>query len=186
MRNLLTYEKYLNEDLKIPSGKWIDYDLSRLDKEGLDLIWSMYTKTYSKEGLDFSADEAGELKTKYKAIYLIDIDNDKIPDAFIIYKETPYGNKIALSGTNDKKEAKSKIVKKIIELVNTKGWFVEASLKIEQIMKSNNVPVIKDESVIRDVVGKDKEVEMGEDGYYYRYLSKVHKKIEKRMYGILK
>ena len=182
MINLRTYEDFINE-MEIPSGKWIDFDMTRIDQEGMDLIWKMYTDTYGKQGMDFSADDSAELKTKYKATFLKDVDRDNIADAFIIYKETAYGKKIALLGTNDLKEAKKQLLQKVIELLNTRGWFIEASLKMEEILSSSKVPVIKDQKMIEDIVGKDKKPEMGEDGYYTRLLSKASKRIEKRMYG---
>jgi hypothetical protein len=185
MINLKTYSQYLNE-MEIPSGKWIDFDMTRIDQEGMDLIWKMYTDTYGKAGMDFSADDSAELKTKYKATFLKDVDRDNIADAFIIYKETAYGKKIALLGTNDLKEAKKQLLQKVIELLNTRGWFIEASLKMEEILSSSKVPVIKDQKMIEDIVGKDKKPEMGNHGYYTRLLSKASKRIEKRMYGIPK
>jgi hypothetical protein len=60
-----------------------------------------------------------------------------------------------------KKEAKRDLIKKVIDLLNTKGWFIEASLKMEEILSSSKVPVIDDEKVIMDIVGKDKKPEMG-------------------------
>lgn len=182
--NLESGEKV--EEMAIPSNEWIDFNMSKLDSEGLDLIWKMYTDTYSKEGLDFSAKDAKEFQKKYKAIYLEDVDYDHIPDAFVVYKETPYGNKIALSGTNDKKEAKRECVKKIISLLHTKGWFLEASKRMEEILSTTDVPVITDEEMISNVVGKHKEPIFGKDGYYTRLLSKADKRITKRMYGIIK
>ena len=179
---------FLNEmnETVIPSGKWVDYDLNKLDQEGIDNVWKMYTDTYGKAGMDFSADDSSELKTKYKATFLIDVDKDHRPDAFIIYKETHYGNKIALLGTNDLKDAKRQLIQKLIGLLNSRGWFIEASLKMEEILASSNVPVIKDEKMMIDIVGKDKKPEMGNNGYYTRLLSKASKRIEKRMYGIPK
>ena len=108
MKTFKKYGEFVNE-LEIASNKWIDYDLSRIDQEGMDLIWKMYTDTYGKQGMDFSADDSSELKTKYKATFLKDVDKDHIADAFIIYKETAYGKKIALLGTNDLKEAKKEL-----------------------------------------------------------------------------
>lgn len=188
MRNLPSYEQWITEfkidEMAIPSNKWVDWDLTKLDKEGLDVIWKMYTDTYAKQGMDFSADDSTELQHKYKATYLKDVDSDHIPDAFIIYKETKYGQKIALLGTNDKREAKSDLIKKVKELLHTRGWFIEASLKMEEILAASNVPVITDEEMIRDVVGNDKKPEFEEQGYYTRLLSKSSKRIRKRMYGI--
>ena len=113
------------------------------------------------------------------------MDRDSEPDAFIIYKQTKWGKKIALLGTNNKPQAKSDLVKKLFELVRTRGWFIEASMKMEEILSSNRAPVIKDEKMIRDVVGDDKKPEFEEDGYYTRFLSKAGKRIRKRMYGVL-
>lgn len=185
MKHIKTYEQFIIE-MEIPSDKWVDWDLKKIDQEGLDLIWKMYSETYAKAGMDFSADDAKELSTKYKATYLKDVDKDNQADAFLIYKETKYGNKIALLGTNDKKEAKKELIKKLMELVKTKGWFIEASLKMEEILSGSNAPYITDENIIKDIVGKHKEVEMGEDGYYTRFLSKANKRITKKIYGILK
>lgn len=185
MKRVKLFEEFVNE-LEIPSGRWVDFDLLQIDEEGLKTIWDMYTSTYSKEGLDFSADDFMELRNKYKATALKDVDNDSEPDAFIIYKETRWGNKLALLGTNGKKQAKKDVVKKLIELVNTKGWFLEAGMKIEEILKANNAPVITNQEMIKDVVGAKKKPEFEEDGYYTRLLSKVGKRIKKRMYGRLK
>jgi len=181
---VLSYENWLFENVKLPANQWVDANMSSLDKEELDLIWKMYTDTYSREGMDFSADDEGELKSKYKATFLKDVDADNLADAFIIYKETKYGKKIALLGTNDKKDAKRELLKKVTELLNKRGWFIEASLKMEQILSSSNVPVIYDEKMINDIVGADKKPELEDKGYYTRLLSKASKRIRKRMYGV--
>jgi len=187
---VLSYETWLSEsrvnEVKLPANQWIDANMSALDATELDLIWKMYTDTYSREGMDFYADDESELKTKYKATFLKDVDSDQLADAFIIYKSTSYGNKIALLGTNGKKDAKRDLIKKVVDLLNTRGWFIEASLKMEEILKSSNVPVINDAEMIKNVVGADKKPEMEKDGYYTRFLSKASKRIRKRMYGIPK
>jgi hypothetical protein len=104
--------------------------------------------------MDLSANSASELQSKYKATALKDVDSDKKPDAFIIYKPTKFGNKIALLGTNNKKSAKSDVVHKVIDLCKTSGWFIEASLKMEDIMKASGAPVVKDEQKIIDILGE--------------------------------
>jgi len=187
MLNLLNYSDFVNELNNMPSNKWVDWDLSKLDQETLDIIWNMYTESYAKEGLDFSAGDAAELRTKYKATKLIDVDNDRIPDAFIIYRTYPkYGNKGTLMGTNGKKDAKRAVVKKLINLVNTKGWFIEASKKMEELMLSVKAPVIDNDQFIMDVVGDKKKPIIGENGYFTRELSKNSKRIKKRFYGKIK
>ena len=175
-------ENEVNE-LKIPSNRWVDLDLKSIDKAGMESIWAMYTDTYLGAGMDLSANDWPEMQAKYKATALKDVDGDQLADAFIIYKPTKWGNKIALLGTNGKKEAKSDVVKKLLQLVNTRGWFIEASLKMEEILSKSGAPVIRDEKMIRDVVGDDKQPEFTKDGYYTRFLSKAGKRITKRIYG---
>ena len=182
MKHVKLYEDFLNE-LEIPSGRWVDLDLSQIDDAGMQHIWDMYTSTYAKQGMDLSADDWREMQSKYKATALKDVDRDKEPDAFIVYKPTQWGNKIALLGTNNKPQAKSDVVKKLLELVKSKGWFIEASLKMEEILKASGAPVITDETMIRDIVVDDKKPEFEGDGYYTRFLSKAGKRIRKRIYG---
>jgi hypothetical protein len=171
-------------ELEIPSGKWVDMKMSDVDVSGMKIIWSIYKTAYTSQGLDLSAGSASELQTKYKAIMLIDVDNDTQPDAFIIYKLTSHGNKIALLAANIKKQdAKRTLVKKAIKLVNTSGWYIEASGKMEDIMKTQNAPIVKDEAKILSILGNEKKPEFVGDGYYTRSLSKVDKRITKRIYG---
>jgi hypothetical protein len=176
----------LNDILKefeIPSGEWINYDLQKVDKDGMNIIWDMYKSSYLKQGMDLSANSAGEMQSKYKAVRLKDIDNDNVPDEFIIYKVTKFGNKIALLATNGKPEAKRDLVKQTIKLTKTAGWFIEASLKMEEILSSAGAPFVTDEDKIIDIIGKDKEPQFIGNGYYTRSLSKVSKRITKRIYG---
>jgi hypothetical protein len=171
-------------ELEIPSGKWVDMKLSDIDVSGMEIIWSIYKIAYTSQGLDLSANSASELQTKYKAIMLIDVDRDTQPDAFIIYKITPFGKKMALLAADVKKQdAKRAVVKKAIELAKTSGWFIEASAKMEDIMNSANAPVVRDEEKILAILGNEKKPEFVGDGYYTRSLSKVDKRITKRIYG---
>ena len=179
---MISLSNILNE-LEIPSDKWVDLDLSKIDDDGMKGIWQMYITTYLNAGMDLSANSWREMQSKYKATALKDVDSDNIADAFIVYKQTKFGKKIALLGTNNKKTAKSEVVKKVIQLCKTSGWFLEASLKMEDIMKSSGAPVVTDEEKIQAIVGPDKNVQFVGDGYYTRSLSKVDKRITKRLYG---
>lgn len=184
MKHIKLFEEFVNE-FEIPSDRWVEMDLKKIDDEGMQQIWDMYTQTYLGAGMDLSADDWKEMQAKYKATALKDIDSDHVPDAFIIYKPTKWGNKIALLGTNGKKKAKSDLVKKLLQLVNTKGWFIEASLKMEEILSGANAPVIKNQEMVKDVVGADKKPEFTHDGYYTRFLTKAGKRITKRIYGTI-
>ena len=180
---MIKLSNIINE-LEIPSGKWVDMKMSDVDVSGMKLIWAMYKTAYKGQGLDLSAGSATEMQSKYKAIMLVDVDDDRQPDAFIIYKITPFGKKMALLAANVKKQdAKRAVVKKAIELVKTAGWFLEASAKMEDIMKASGAPVVRDEQKILDILGNDKKPEFIGDGYYTRSLSMADKRITKRLYG---
>ena len=68
--------KDILQEFEIPSGEWINYDLQKVDKDGMDIIWDMYKTSYLKQGMDLSANSASEMQSKYKAVRLKDIDND--------------------------------------------------------------------------------------------------------------
>lgn len=104
---ILNYKDF-NENVEFKNKTWIDINLTELDDIIGSYIWDMYKNTYLNQKLDLSAKNWTEMKRKYKATFLIDIDNDQIPDAFIIYKTTKFGNKLALMATNGKKVLKEK------------------------------------------------------------------------------
>ena len=175
--------------LALPSMQWVSMDLTSLPSEILDRLWSMYTTTYLNLGMDLSASNAAGL-AKYKGVFLIDVDTppDGIPDAFIVYKPTAYGNKIALLGTCQeepclgKRAAKSAVVKKMFDLLNSGGVFIEAGERIEQILRSSPVSPVCDEEKIKAYLGK-KFVRFLDDCYYQRRLKMASAIVTKRIYG---
>lgn len=180
--HLITPSAFMAE-ASLKPNIWSDFNLASLSKEDMDIVWQMYSDTYAKAGLDFSANDVRELQTKYKAVYLKDIDNDTIADAFIIYKPTAFGNKISLLGTNNKKEAKKSMLAQLFKLLKTQGWFIEASMKMEDILSAkSDISAITNEKTIQAMVGA-KGIEIVKNGYYKRKLSKVDKTIVKRLYG---
>ena len=184
--------KYIREVIDVKpqySMQWVDTDLASLDADTLDRIWGMYTNTYLSMGMDLSASSAAGLK-KYKSVFLIDVDTppDGIPDAFIIYKPTAFGNKLALLGTCQeekclsKRAAKSAVVNKMFDLLNSGGFFIEAGEKIEQILKSSSVPPVCDEEKIIEFLGS-KFIRFLDDCYYERRLAMASATVTKRIYG---
>jgi hypothetical protein len=189
MKLLREYISGLLTELSLPSMQWVDMDLGSLETEVLDRIWKMYTNTYLSMGMDLSAGSAGGL-AKYKGVFLIDVDTppDGIPDAFIIYKPTAFGNKIALLGTCQeerclgKRAAKSAVVRKMFDLLNSGGFFIEAGEKIEEILRSSGVPPVCDEEKIMEFLGP-KFVRFLDDCYYQRKLKMASAIVTKRIYG---
>ena len=166
---------------------WEDYDLRSLDPATLEDMFTYYKSSYESEGLDLSVNSAQELQADYKSVAMIDVDRDKDPDSFIIYKPTQYGNKISLLFTNRAPGSAKAVILKMIDLVNTPGWFIEASKKTEDILSKAGAPVIEDEEIIKGIIGPKKAatVQFKGNGYYDRELGAVPGKfITKRLYGI--
>jgi hypothetical protein len=185
---LENWRKYLNEE-DLPTGEWVEREMESLEPGVLDHIWMMYTNTYLSMDMDLSAKNAAGLK-KYTGIFLIDVDSppDGIPDAFIIYKPTDYGNKIALLGTCQEemcfniKAAKRAVVEKMFSLLMGGGFFIEAGEKIEDILRTSKVPPVCDEKKIKKFLG-EKFIRFLDDCYYQRGLAMASAIVTKRIYG---
>jgi len=172
-------KQYLNE-MTLPKKKWIVVKLSDLDEETRHKLWDMYVSTYQSIGLHIES--INKMVHKYKISWFIDIDKDPEPDAFIIYKETNMGNKLALMGSDGAKESKSLLVKKMVLLLKKRGWFVEASHKVADIIIAKGVPIIQDMEFVKKVIGEKKFVEELEEGEYKRKLGTMGV-VKKRMFG---
>ena len=183
------WRQYIREEEDDSFSQWVDVDLASLAPDVLERVWEMYTSTYLSMGMDLSAPDAQGL-IKYKAVFLIDVDSppDGVPDAFILYKPTSFGNKIALLGTCQEdrcraiRNAKRALVKKMFELLRSTGYFIEAGEKIEEILRTSNIPYVCDEIKIKDFLGK-KFIRFLDDCYYERRLAMATTTVVKRIYG---
>ena len=159
-----------------PKMKWITQKLSSINPKIMEELFRMYSAVYSAEGLHLSAFSASELQSSYQIVMLIDIDKDPMPDAFIFTR----GNRVKLLATDGQSASKSAVVNKVVKMVNS-GYNLEASKKMETIMKGKGSPYIDDENRIKNMVGS-KFIEYLGDGYYKRKLKKGGT-VVKRMYG---
>jgi hypothetical protein len=174
--------------------QWLTVDLHSLDKEVLDKLWEMYQKTYVHQNID-NYKSIHQLTGKYKLLWLIDVDKDKWPDAFIIYKEMPNDNKkISLMGSDGSEIAKRVLKDKMYELLGIKGWYIEGSKKIDDILFHKNFPFIDDEDAVKKLISGEKAASIkwigkipGKEerggGYYERDLTNTNIRIIKRIYG---
>ena len=178
----MRFNNYINE-LVLPKKKWVTVKLSDIDKNQLDKIYNMFIDTYAKQGLEPNVKRAEMIREKYKISRLIDLDTDVLPDAFIIYEDHKYGQKIALLGTDDKKESKHELIQELIKLLNTKGWWIEASGKLANIIESKGIKWLEEENDMR-ILLPYKGVTWKGDGFYSRkLLGPSNITITKRIYG---
>ena len=93
-----------------------------------------------------------------------DIDEDPEVDTIIGGKTTNYGTKLTASAQDGTKNAKVSVMKKMGELLATKGFYGETNV---DLAKKRGSKWVTDEKIIRRVVGKP-DIVMNEDGSYTR------------------
>jgi len=177
---LENWRQFLNEEYDLlhhTKKQWIKQKLSTIDEKIMTYLFDQYKTVYSAEGLDLSAYSAKELQSNYEVVMLIDVDKDPMPDAFIFVR----GTRMKLAATDGEKQSKSVLVRKMVEMVKSEGYSLEASKKIEDIMKARGAPPITDKAQIEKMVGP-KFIRHLSDGYYERNLKKGGV-IVKRLYG---
>ena len=165
-----------------PKNVWVVRKLTDLDDDVLQELWAMYEHTYKEIGLIVNS--LSELTGKYKISLLIDVDKDPFPDAFVIYKETLFGKKAVLSGSDGTKPAKSALVKHKISSLKTKGWYVEASGRMASILSSNGINVVSEKDDVERVLNK-KVKWLNDNGKYERSL-RSSMTVVKQLYGLPK
>lgn len=176
-------EDYLIEKLNIKKKVWTVIDLKDIDKETRHRLWDMYVDTYQTIGLHIESID--KLVSKYKVSWMIDTDKDPEPDAFIIYKETSYGNKVALMGTDGNRLNKRLLIYKVVKLLKTKGWYCEASHKVAEIFLNKGIKVFEDIELIKKILNKDDVISTEEVGIYKRKIGTLGV-IKKRLFGNIK
>ena len=77
---------------------------------------------------------------------------------------------MAAIGHDGSPEAKSKIINHYADLLKKKGYYLEVSGKLKDILLAKGAPVVTDPEVIKKVL-KGKDVKMNDDGTYERYLA---------------
>jgi hypothetical protein len=168
--NLLEYLK--NNPLleEFPKGVWVDLpskDKEEYAKDIFDLINTAYAPIGGNLNYKSEADVLGaEADADYE---IIDIDDDSEPDALISYKEKESGKKLTAMGHDGSKEAKSKSLNKIADLLKKPGYYLEVSGKLQDILLAKGAPVVKDIELIQKVL-KGKKLEFNDDGTYQRYI----------------
>ena len=172
--------KQLNE-LTLPKKQWTTIQASAIDDRTFRMMFQLYIITYKEIGLHI--DDLQKFKDKYKIYWLVDLDADPEPDAFIAYKQTPYGDKIALIGHDGQDMSKKSLIEKCIELLKTKYWYIEASGRVLEIFDSAGVNKITDETTIEKVLG-NYDVDMNPDGSYKRHIGSLGQK-KKMLMGFI-
>lgn len=159
------------EETNLPKKKWADVSLLDLSDRQIEALFAMYMISYDADfggiGLHPKIQSKQDLH-RYKLAWLIDVDEDPSPDAFIMYKETHSGKKITLIGTDGAKDSKREVVVKMVGLLGSSGWYAEVSGKPEELLRRQRLPYIDDEEKVKKILGDSKPFEWIGDGKYIR------------------
>lgn len=188
--------KYINnyfEEYEYVPKRWHLEKIKKLDKQEKTKIWNLFKKSYHYMKDDMiKGNSYKNFFTDYddNYIYIIDNNKDKSMDAFIIYKKKNIDGKkyrkISIIASNA--FGKNEVIKKMVFLLNKKeNFFLEGSLKINNILEKNNVKKIENGELIKKIIKKfsNKDVDYLGNGKYSRKLTNSGKTIEKTMYGTL-
>jgi hypothetical protein len=169
------YRAYLKNNIllqeEFPVGKWVNLSDKEKEEYASD-IFNLINTAYAPIGGNVNYKSAADvLGSEADANYeVINIDDDPEPDALSAYKKQPAGNKLAAIGHDGSPIAKSKIINHYADLLKKKGYYLEVSGKLKDILLAKGAPVVTDPEIIKKVL-KGKEVKMNDDGTYERYLA---------------
>ena len=155
----------------LEKDKWLETKNNRFDSEQEGNLWTLYDIAYGSIGKHIGSKE--ELIKKYPIFEVIDNDDDPDIDIFIAMKDTPFGKKIAAMGHDGTRKSKKSVIMKMLKLLKQRGYYTEASDKIEEILRRGGMDNIKDPDVIMAIMGFKGDIILEEDGYYSRSLGSI-------------
>jgi hypothetical protein len=128
----------------------------------VDPVWDMYEKTYRSIGLGVKSplgllDEA--------PTWEVCLDGDDVPRAFNFYKNTEFGMKSVLAGSDGSPDGKQLSVNGIRTKFKRPGFYGEVSHKVLDIALAAGAPVVC-ASYVGKILGKS--VDPQPDGVSYR------------------
>jgi len=155
----------------LEKDKWLETNNNRFDSEQEGDLWTLYDIAYGAIGKHIGSKE--ELIRKYPVFEVIDNDDDPDIDIFIAMKSTPFGKKIAAMGHDGTRKSKKAVIVKMLNLLSQRGYYTEASDKIEEILRRGGMDNIKDPDVIMTIMGSKGDIILEGDGYYSRSLGSI-------------
>jgi hypothetical protein len=171
----------LINELNVKRGKWVQPYIPIRGEELVDLVQTAYKRT--PEGSFINS--VGDLKPSEWLAK--DFHNDERLDVSIFYRrarsgEKWKGNKIQGIGHDGSKEGKQIVLTKLVQLLKKRGWWIEASDKLEEVLYGMGVPYVKDEETLKTIYNDENLKMIGERGKYVREIG-GGKKIRETTFG---
>lgn len=156
---IANFNMFLNErkaqEIPHKKNQWVE--INPADYEDLkDDFFELVKIAYESIGGNLQVKKPADLFDQGISVFkAVDVDGDKDFDVMKGYKETPYGKKSILMGRDESKEAKKSYLDKMGEELNKKGYYVEVSHKLAEIlMNKYHVHVVTNPKAIETVLGK--------------------------------
>ena len=144
------------------------------DKEEL---FKLIDNAYAPLGGHPNVTGPDDIKSAGDNYSVIDLDDDPEDDATVTYKNRTGGKKLVAMGHDGTKPARSAAVAKTVDDLSKKGYYIEVSGKILDILKAKGVAIVDDEETVRKAL-KGKDIKWNGDGTYDRKLgAKIHTKV---------
>src|ERR1700677_1590284 len=100
---------------------WSVVSLQDLHWDVLKNMYDMYVTTYTSAGQPLWFNSPQQLM-RYQCVALMSDTNE-----FILYSKLTHANKISLFAHDGTTEGREEVVTKLVELLNTPGYIIEAS-----------------------------------------------------------
>jgi hypothetical protein len=154
-------------------------DIEEWSDELVDLVQTAY-KQIGGAGEEF---ESGEKLRKSDITFWIasDIDADPEIDVAAGGKPTKNGIKMTVLGQDGTNPAKKEAMTKLVALMRTNGYYAELDPGLATKM---GVSYIKDENIIKKVIGDKHQFTMNPDGSYERKIQGLGKTKTKVLVGM--
>jgi len=167
-------------DIAKKSKTWYMLDTKevlKISDNVIDLIQTAYAKTSDGSFVNSKSDIA-------RSYFWTAISWDELPDAdaIIFGRKSPQGIKIQGIGHDGQKQSREFVIKRLVKLLNTTGYWVEASDAMEHVLYKNSVPYISDENKAQKVFPNSNLTMIGDKGKYQRRLENG-KKIKETIFG---
>jgi hypothetical protein len=127
--------------------EWIITETENLESYNQE-IFEMYVNSYKDIGLiDFGGWNGLKNYLNCSCYLLVNTTNEL--NGIILFWLSEYGNKISLVISKTPEIAKTYVIPKLIELLTTKGYYVELSDALEYLVRKSGLDNIKDKEIIK-------------------------------------
>jgi len=165
MKHIKLFEQWLRESFAEDHPKNTYVEMSADDASTYaDEIIGMINTAYATKGGHYEFKTANDIK-RGEITYWVASDIDADPEADVVLggKETVHGTKMTVMGQDGSSNAKKSGIRKMVELMKTRGFYAEMDKDLAQKMGLSH---IHNEKLIRSVI--QKEINYNNDGSYER------------------